>query len=187
MEIFTQRELKLRYEEIMASIERGAIFIYPTDTIYGIGCNALNETSVKKIHRLKRRTDKPFSIIVPSLEWIKQHCYITKKEAAELERLPGPYTLIVTLKDNAIAPSVTLGKKTIGIRYPDHWITEMVQKLNIPIVTTSANKTGERFMTSLENLDKDVEKGVDFILYEGFREGRPSVIIDLVCDTVKKR
>ncbi len=131
--------------------------------------------------------DKPFSIIVPSINWVKHHCYIAKKEEAALGRLPGPYTLIVKIKKNTVAPSVTLGRKTIGIRYPDHWITELVQKLNLPIVTTSANKAGQRFMTSLEDLDKDIEKSVDFILYEGPHDGRPSIIIDLVMDNVKER
>jgi L-threonylcarbamoyladenylate synthase len=174
MEVFTQTELNLRQKEIIKKIKDGAIFIHPSDTIYGIGCNALDEKAVKKLREIKERPDTPLSVWVPSMEWVEKNCV----ESDRIEKLPGPYTLIVEVKvNNAVAKNVGKGN-TLGIRFPEHWFSEIVQKLGLPIVTTSANKTGQSFMTNLENLDPDIEKQVDFMIYEGEKKARPSKIID---------
>ena len=94
MRILNFDELKMEKQEIIDSITRGSLFIHPTDTIYGIGCNAQNSNSVKKIRKLKARSANPFSIIAPSFEWINENCIITKQAEEWLKKLPGPYTLI---------------------------------------------------------------------------------------------
>ncbi len=188
MEILTKTELNLRYDEILAKIKQGVIFIYPTDTIYGIGCLATNTTSVQKIRTIKQRPDTPFSIWVPSLEWVKTNCIVTTESTAALTHLPGPYTIILKLKTNkSISPNIHPNTASIGIRLPQHWFHTVIQKLNIPIVTTSANKHNEPFMTSLENLDPSIEKQIDFLIYEGPKEARPSKIINTLENVVKER
>ena len=189
MEVLTQTELKIRFEEIVEKIIQGAVFIYPTDTVYGIGCNALNKNSVKKIRVLKTgRPTAPFSIIAPSLSWVNKNCQISPKAKTWLKKLPGAYTLILPLKnEKALADNVAPEIGTIGIRYLDLWFTKVIKKLELPLVTTSANKTGEPFMTSLENLDPDIEKGVEFIIYEGPKEGRPSKIVNPELEEARER
>lgn len=188
METLTKTELQLHFAEIAEQISKGAVFIYPTDTIYGIGCNALDEKAVAKIRKLKERPTNPFSIIIPSKEWITENCMITKEGKEWIAKLPGPYTLIFKLKNkNAIAKGVNQGEETIGIRIPDHWFSNMVQKLGFPIVTTSANRSGKAFMTSLEDLNPIIKEGVDFIIYEGEKKGRPSKIVNLVEGKIKER
>ncbi|MEW5896830.1 MAG: L-threonylcarbamoyladenylate synthase [Nanoarchaeota archaeon] len=188
MEVLTQIELNLRLEQIIKKIKQGAVFIHPTDTIYGIGCTAEDETAVAKIRRLKEQHNQPFSVWVPSLKWVEKNCQTDKKTKEGLKQLPGPYTLIIRLKNkNAVAKSVTLGKGTIGIRYPNHWFGKIVEACELPIITTSANKTGQPFMTLLENLDEDIQKGVDFMIYEGEKKGRPSKIINLIEGKVTER
>ncbi|MDO8511353.1 MAG: L-threonylcarbamoyladenylate synthase [Nanoarchaeota archaeon] len=188
MEILTKAELQSRFTEIAERISRGAIFIYPTDTIYGIGCNALDEKAVAKIRKLKERPTNPFSIIVPSKEWITENCMVTKEGKEWVAKLPGSYTLIFKLKKkNAIAKSVHQGEETIGVRIPDHWFRTVVRKLEFPIVTTSANRSGKAFMTSLDDLDPKIKEGVDFIIYEGEKKGRPSKIVNIVEGKVKER
>ena len=174
MRILTKEEFVYDLELFSKKIKEGAVFIYPTDTVYGIGCSALDETAVKKIRELKNRQDNPFSVIAPSKEWIKNNC-----EVDSLDILPGPYTLIAKVKENAVVEPVNLGQKTLGVRIPDHWISSVVQELKIPIVTTSVNKAGEQFMTSLEDLDEEIKGKVDFLIYEGKKKARPSKIIDL--------
>ena len=88
METLTKTELRLRYTEIAERIRNGAVFIYPTDTIYGIGCGALDKNAVEKIRRLKERQTNPFSIIAPSKEWITENCIITKEAKDLLNKLP---------------------------------------------------------------------------------------------------
>ncbi|MBU0470614.1 MAG: threonylcarbamoyl-AMP synthase [Nanoarchaeota archaeon] len=188
MEILTRTELKLRYQQILKKITEGAIFIYPTDTIYGIGCDATNAKSVEKIRKLKERPDTPLSVWVPSVKWIENNCITNKEVKESLKELPGSVTLIMGLKNKkAVADNVSPGLKTIGIRIPDHWFNKVVADLNLPIITTSANRAGQPFMTSIENLDQKIEVGIEFLIYEGEKTGKPSKIVDLVKKEVKER
>ncbi len=180
MRILNFEELELERQQVIDSIINGAVFIYPTDTIYGIGCNAEISGSVRKIRRIKARKSNPFSVIAPSQEWIKKNCIVAKDGKEWIKRLPGPYTLIFKLKsDNCVAKEVNHGLKTLGIRIPGHWIRKLVAQAGVPIVTTSVNKSNEDYMTSLEDLDPLIKGSVDFALYEGKKQGKPSRIVDL--------
>ena len=70
----------------------------------------------------------------------------------------------------------------MGIRIPNHWIKNVVAEADVPVVTTSVNRSNEDYMTSLEDLDPAIKGGIDFILYEGRKEGKPSKITDLTKD-----
>ena len=188
MEILTKNELKIRYSEFLNKVKEGALFVHPTDTIYGISCDATNEEAIKKIREAKGRITNPLSIWVPSINWIKENCVLNKTSEEWLKKLPGPYTLIFKIKNkNAIAKNVNPGIDTIGIRFPNHWFQDIVKDLNTPIITTSANKAGEPFMTSLDNLDEAIKGKVAFLIYEGEKKARPSKIVDLTNGTVKER
>lgn len=166
---------------VYAKIRNGTIFIHPTDTIYGLSCNALEEKSVAKIRDLKERPETPFSVWAPSVDWIKQNCVLDKEGLEWLKKLPGPYTLIVKLKNKkAVAKNVSPKGDSIGVRIPQHWFSEVVKFLGFPIITTSANKAGQPFMTSMKDLDPEISKGVDFVIYEGEKISRPSKIVNLV-------
>ncbi len=179
-QVITKEEFQLKKHEILSKVEDGAIFIHPTDTIYGIGCDATNESAVKKVREAKQRYSKPFSVIAPSKTWIRENCEVNPEVIKYLKKLPGPYTLILKLKkDNHIAKNVKGGLPTLGVRIPDHWSTKIAEELDKPIITTSANIVGKEFMTSLDNLDISIKNKIDFILYEGEKRGRPSTLIDL--------
>jgi|SRR3989344_1390960 len=181
MEIYTKEKLYSNKRIILNRIKKGAVFIHPTDTIYGIGCDATNFKSVKKIYDIKERKDMPFSVIAPSKEWIIKNCEVEDSLIkAWFNKLPGAYTLILRLKNKkCIAENVNLGRTTLGVRMPDNWFSEIVKELGFPIVTTSVNKSGKEFMTCLEYLDPDIKKEIDFIIYEGKKENRPSNLINL--------
>ena len=127
-------EFKQHAQDLAQFIKEGAIFIYPTDTIYGIGCNAEDEHAVGVLRSIKFRYKRPFSVIAPSKEWIKNNCEVPEKGEEWLAKLPGAYTLILKLKNKkCIAPSVTQEVDTLGVRIPDHWIkckgcTDMVDE-----------------------------------------------------------
>ena len=185
MEIINKDEFKIRKQEILLKIKKGSVFIYPTDTIYGIGSNALNHDSVKKIREAKNRDEMPFSVIAPSKEWIKENCEINERVEEWIEKLPGPYTLILKLKNSeAVEHIVNNGMRTIGVRIPLYWTTDIAKELNLPIVTTSANLAGQEFMTSFDDLNVDVKNKVDFMINEGKIKGKPSTLIDLTKDEV---
>ena len=180
MRILNFEELHLEKQSIIDAIINGTVFIHPTDTIYGIGCNAQNPNSVKKIRLLKGRAASPFSVIAPSLNWVMENCIVTKEAGEWLEKFPGPYTLILKLKnEKCAAKEVNSGLKTLGVRIPNHWISNLVAEADVPVVTTSVNRANEDYMTSLEDLDSAIKSGIDFALYEGRKEGKPSKIIDL--------
>jgi L-threonylcarbamoyladenylate synthase len=166
MEILNQDEVKLKKEVLSARIRRGHVFIHPTDTIYGIGCSALDENAVQKVRDIKNRVpEKPFSVIAPSKDWIRENCEIDEEGEKWLSKLPGPYTLILKLKKGAKIPkNVNSGRKSLGVRIPDHWLSQLVSHSGIPVITASANKRGNEFMTSMEDLDLEVKSKLDFII-----------------------
>ena len=184
MRVLTKDEINLN-KGLFFSIMRHNLFIYPTDTIYGIGCNATNLEAVQRVRELKQSPEQPFSIIAPNKNWIKEHCIITPEAEEWLQKLPGPYTLILKLKQqNSIAANVSPGRNTIGVRMPNHWIMDKVNAFGLPIITTSANITGENFMTDSENLSQHIKQEVDFLIDDGKIEGRPSTLVHLETDEV---
>jgi len=180
MNVLTKEDFDFRKDEISRKIKEGSLFIHPTDTIYGIGCNALDNDAVGKIRDAKHRPENPFSIIAPSKEWIIENCIVSKDAEAWINKLPGPYTLVLKLKNkDAIAKEVAQGLDSVGIRMPDHWFTKAVNEMKFPIISTSANLVGEDYMTSIDDLHVDIKSMMDFAVYEGEKKGRPSTIVDL--------
>lgn len=164
-------------DKIVKDIISGKIFIYPTDTIYGLGCNALLDSSVRKIREIKQREDKPFSVIAHSKKWILENFEV---EEEYLNKLPGPFTLILKAKkQNLVSKEINKGLDTLGVRIPNHSFVKFVQKANVPFVTTSVNITGEKFITCVEEIPKSIFDKVDIIVDDGKLNNKPSNIIDL--------
>ena len=166
--------MDIDYSAIIKDIKQGKLFIYPTDTIYGLGCNALNKKSVARIKKLKGRdSKKPLSIIVPSKKWISEHCNADKKLVSKY--LPGKYTLIVKKKKSFL--NHVSDSETIGIRIPKHGFVEMIQKAGVPFITTSVNLSGDKPATNVDKIDKKIMNKVDVIIDDGILNGKPSTIV----------
>ncbi|MFC1755098.1 L-threonylcarbamoyladenylate synthase, partial [Thermoproteota archaeon] len=188
MKVLTKDELLLEQDNHIGEVLKGAIFIHPTDTIYGIGCHAKNTKSVQKIRDLKKRPKNPFSVIAPSKEWIEENCIVNEKAREWIEKLPGPYTLILKLKNkDCVAEEVIPDTDCLGVRIPRHWFSRFVKEIGVPIVTTSVNEAGKKFMTSLEDLESEIEIEVDFMVDEGEKQGNPSNVIHLIGDDILVR
>lgn len=180
MEILTKEEFENQITRMSEEMHAGKLFVYPTDTIYGIGCDATNSAAVERIRALKKRAEKPFSVIAPSVRWILQNCSIGKLESKWLRKLPGPYTLILKLaKKEAISPLVNANLDTLGVRIPANWFSGVVAYADIPFVTTSVNVTEEPHMTSLSDINPEIKEGVDYIIDTGELKNAPSKVIDL--------
>ncbi len=165
------------YEEakLLAMIKSGAIFIYPTDTVYGIGCNAENESSVSRIKLIKaREKEKPLSIIAPSKQWIKENLITEKIEIDKY--LPGSYTLILWKKDKSFLAHVS-SSDTLGVRIPDNDFTKLIEKAGVPFITTSVNLSGEPPASKVTEIKTDILGNVDIVLDGGQLPGTPSTII----------
>ncbi len=187
MRILTKAQF-LREKEIwLAKLVAGATFMYPTATIYGIGCDATNKRAIEIIRIAKQRDEKPFSVIAPSKQWIEENCMISEAAKECLQKLPGPFTLLLPLKNkNAVAPNVIGAGENIGVRIPKHWWSEFVAEFCKPLVTTSVNIAGQSHATSVWNVPIKMKEFIDFAVDEGEIKGQPSTILDCTGKEVKE-
>ena len=181
MQELSKEEFALSLQQNVESLlHEETLFIYPTDTIYGIGCVATNCAAVRKLRAVKSRSKRPFSVIAPSKQWILDNCEVGTKEQAWIDKLPGAYTLILKLKNKrAVCPECNNDLATLGVRIPKHWISKAVEQMGVPIVTTSANLTGGYYMTSMDDLEPSIKAQVAFCVYEGALKSAPSTLVDL--------
>ncbi|MBI2499474.1 threonylcarbamoyl-AMP synthase [Candidatus Woesearchaeota archaeon] len=182
--IISKQQFLKNKKVYIKKIKQGSVFIYPTDTIYGIGCISTNKKSINRIKEIKQRTNKPFSIIVPSKNYILKKCKYNKNLKKHLKKLPGKYTLILELKNKKLSPNKI---NTIGVRIPKHWFSKIVKEINLPIITTSVNISNNPYMTSLKDLSTEIKSKVDFIIYQGHLNNKPSKIINLITNQIIKR
>lgn len=175
----------LKSGEVKQALVEGKIFIYPTDTLYGIGCNAENKESVEKIIKAKGRDkDKPFSVIVPSKEWISENTKITKENERFLEVLfPGPYTIILEAREQI--PFVVSKEKSIGIRIPKNEFCDLIRSLGILFVTTSVNLSEEKPAFSIKDIPKQIREIADYVIDAGRIEGHASRVFDIRTNELK--
>lgn len=178
--ILTKEQFLKDKEFYIEEIKKGKIFVYPTDTIYGIGCDATNRDSVEKIRELKNRDEKPFSIIVPSKKWILENCKVINKNY--LDKLPGRYTLLFELKNKEIiAKKEIIGNSNlIGIRIPRHWFTEILSEYDLTFITTSANISGENPIKEISQIPFEIKNNIDYIIDEGKLDNPPSTVINTI-------
>ncbi len=169
-------------DEIVRRVLRGEIFIYPTDTIAGIGCIGSNQKSVERLFEIKQRDlDKPISYAFADTDHIFEFANIENRFRGILDLLPGPLTLIL----NRIEVSNELygiDADTIGVRVPKgDWFLELIRAVGYPIVTTSANISGELPSGSVLSINNELKEGVDFMIsWEGNLSEQASTIISLI-------
>lgn len=166
-------------------LQHGGVICYPTDTMYGIGCDIFNQKAVKRVHQIKRRPkDKPFSFMCASLTNISNYGHVGNTAYRLMRKnLPGPYTFV--LAGTKIVPKIMLTKqKTVGIRQPDHPIClAIIDALGNPILNTSATleEEGEPVCTC-HDVDRLFGKQVDLIIDGGEIVPLPSSVISLLTD-----
>ena len=166
-------------------LKDGKIIVYPTDTIYGIGCNILNKKTVQTIQKIKnRKKQKPLSIICADLKDISRWAIVSNWQYKTLKKyLPGPFTFI--LKASKEAPKILQDpkRKTIGIRIPNNEIClDIVRNLGNPIVTTSVNESGQQNYANPNKIKRDWFGKVDLILDVGEIDEEASTVISLIDD-----
>lgn len=166
----------------------GAVIVYPTDTIYGLGCDISEKDAIKRVYAIKKRdSDKPFSFICGNVSQISEFAFVSNWAYKLLKRsLPGPYTFILEARKTNI-PKKMLGKRnTIGVRIPDHPVCrELVRLTGRPILTTSVNLSGEDSLTDPSMLPESFTSKIDMAISIGPLISDPSTVIDLAGDEPK--
>ena len=174
-------------QRVVDSLQQGGVIAYPTDTIYGIGCDIFNRKGVKKIYQIKHRDPrKPFSFICADLSEVANYAQVSNFAFKIMRRhLPGPYTFV--LEASRIVPDLlTTKQKTVGIRIPDNPIAiQIVRALGHPLVTTSANLSGDEHIQDPLDIDKSMGKMLDLVVDGGVLAGEPSTVISLVNDRIE--
>lgn len=151
-------------------LQAGGVIVVPTDTVYGLLCDAANATALEKMFAIKHRPrEKAFPIFVRDIAHARRYAYISDVKAKFLARvLPGPVTAVFHHKEK-LSAALTGGRDTIGIRIPDHpFITVLLEKLAVPLAQTSANISDAAPARTAAEATAYFEKNPD----------RPDIIID---------
>ena len=171
--------------QVVEILRQGGVICYPTDTVYGIGCDIFNQKAVKRVFQIKHRPkDKPFSFMCGSFKDVSNYCHISNLGYRIMRKdLPGPYTFI--LPATKIVPKIMLTRqKTVGIRVAANAICQaLVKELGNPIVTTSATADDEGLaLAEAFQIEEKLGKVVDVVIDGGPVYPDPSSIISLIDD-----
>ncbi len=173
--------------KVVECLKQGGVIAYPTDTIYGIGCDIFNKKGVKKIYQIKQRDPrKPFSFICADLSDVSNYAQVSNFAFKTMRRhLPGPYTFV--LEATRVVPdNLTTRQKTVGIRIPENPIAlAIVKELGHPLVTTSANISGEDAHQDPAEIQEAMGKMIDMVVDGGILMGNASTVISLIDDQIE--
>ena len=172
-------------KQIADKLRSGAVICYPTDTVYGIGCDIYNQKAIKKIFQIKNRPrHKPFSFMCSSLKNVSDYGHVSNMAYRIMRKaLPGPFTFV--LPAAKIVPKIMITKqKTVGIRVPQNNIClELIEALGNPILTTSAILDKEApALSEAYEFDELLGNKVDLIIDGGMVYPNPSTIVDFSGD-----
>ena len=164
-------------EKAVSALNHDGLVVYPTETVYGLGADALSEQAVMKIYEAKQRLlGKPVSVAVSDIDMIYGIARVDEVSELFIKKfLPGPVTVI--LEANSVLPKdLMAGSGMIGIRYPDHQIAlRLIEALDSPITATSANISGEVSPTTADM----VNVPHDYMIDGGALPGTPSTVVNL--------
>lgn len=177
---------QLRYiNKAVDILKNGGVIIYPTDTVYGIGCDIFNKEALERIFLIKNdSSSKLFSFVCSGLKDIAKYAKVSDYAYRTMKHLlPGPYTFILPAA-REVPKKLWSKRKTVGIRVPNHSITlEIVKQLGNPIISTSTtNRIGEVLIDPFE-IKNIFNSQVDLMLASGNLSGNPSSVVDLSDDT----
>ena len=167
-------------KEIITALKNGAVLVCPTDTVYGLACDALNEKAVEKIYKIKKRPkNKPLSVFVKDLKMAKEIAEIGEKQEKILKKYwPGKFTFVLNKKNK---------KGTIALRIPKYkFLNDLLKKINNPLAQTSANISGQLPLIKISDIISQFGK-LDILAIDAgdLKKSKPSKIIYLTSNKIK--
>jgi len=170
--------------KVVDILKNGGIIAYPTDTVYGIGCDLFNKKAIQRIYQIKQASkSQPFSFICSDLKDISRYAKVSNYAYKTMRRLlPGPYTFI--LEGSRLVPEIMLTRrKTAGIRVPNHVIClALVRELGNPIISTSAKRPDDTILDDPFLIHDALGSRIDVVVDGGAVSGEPSSVISLIGD-----
>jgi len=172
------------YTQAVDLLNNGEVVAFPTETVYGLGAVATDERAVKKIFEAKGRpSDNPLIVHIGTIEEISNYIEEIPENASKLMEAfwPGPLTMIMKAKQGLLAPSVTAGLTTVGMRMPNHEVAlELLRKLKKPVAAPSANRSGKPSPTKATHVEEDLQGRIPLILDGGATGiGIESTVLDV--------
>lgn len=177
--------------EAVSVLSSGGVIIYPTDTLYGLGANALDEKAVERVFEIKKRPlSKPLPVAVKNIIWAKGLAHVSRKNTEVLENIwPGKATAILPKRD-IVPVIVTAGSSTIGIRVADYsFVNKLLGRFGYPLTSTSANISGEEPTNDINKIIECFGKSSvqpDLVIDVGILpKSDPSLVVDLTASKPK--
>ena len=168
-------------ESVVRVLEDGGIIVYPTDTLYAIGCDALNNSAIERICSLKamKSAKTNLSIICDDISQVAQYAKVDNAQFRLMRaNLPGPFTFILPALSKL--PKAFKGRRAVGVRIPDNEVARaIVEALGRPIFTTSIEGRDEDYMCEPELIAETYGESVDVVVASGRGAMYPSTVVDL--------
>lgn len=173
--------------DAVAAIRRGDLVVYPTETVYGLGADALDSEAIERVFEAKGRSrDKPLSMAVPEYSAAAEYTHASERERRFCERfLPGPVTVLLDRTDR-IPDALVAGRDRVGIRVPDHDIARDLTRRTGPITATSANRSGRPSARRLTDVDPAIRER-SAVVDGGETAGTESTVVDVSADRIVRR
>jgi tRNA threonylcarbamoyl adenosine modification protein (Sua5/YciO/YrdC/YwlC family) len=187
--IYEENPNQKHIQQIVDVLKSGGIIIYPTDTVYGIGCDITNQKAVEKIAQIRgiKLKDAHFSFICQDLSHLSSYSIPIENNVFKMlkRNLPGPFTFILKANNN-VPKLFKSNKRTVGIRVPDNNIIRtIIAELGNPILTTSVyDASEEMYISDPEIINEKYKNKVDIIIDGGFCGLEPSTVVDCSSDEI---
>ncbi|WP_458185941.1 L-threonylcarbamoyladenylate synthase [Haladaptatus sp. NG-WS-4] len=177
-------------ERAVAAIRSGELVVYPTETVYGLGADALDPDAVVRVFDAKRRArEKPVSLAVPDVEIARSYVRPTEREREFMQEfLPGPVTVLCEKRD-AVPDVLTAGRTRVGIRIPDHPLAlELLRRVApTPVTSTSANVSGKPSVRRADDVDSAIRDAAAVVLDGGETGGTASSVVNVERGEILRR
>lgn len=170
------------------AIREGSLVVYPTETVYGLGADALDADAVRRVFETKGRSpDKPVSLAVPDVARVSEYARPTDREERFMrEFLPGPVTVLLAARE--MVPDVlTAGRSRVGVRVPDQPTALALLERVAPLTATSANRSGTQSARRVADLEASFRERVAVVLDDGDRPGTESTVVDVSEGVIHRR
>ncbi|WP_394740759.1 L-threonylcarbamoyladenylate synthase [Natronococcus roseus] len=176
-------------ESAATAIREGELVVYPTETVYGLGANAVDSDAVERVFEAKGRDrSKPVSMAVPSVPSALDYVRATDREREFMAAfLPGPVTVLCQRRD-VVPDELTAGEDRVGVRVPDHdLVLRLCERAGTPITSTSANVSGSGSVRRIDDLEPSIREAVAVTIDGGETAGTESTVVDVSSGTVHRR
>lgn len=183
--IYEQNPSEKELRKVVDALQSDAIIIYPTDSVYALGCSLQSPRAIERLRRMKGKEAGAFTVIFENLAQIAEYCRVDNAAFRILKRnLPGPFTFVLTALSNV--PDKALEKRrTIGVRIPDNAVPRaIVSALGCPLITTSVKDDDQvvEYTTDPELIHERYGKEVAMVIDGGVGDNVPTTVVDLTGD-----